>query len=569
MTSESGEHSDAPGGDPVWWGWGAAEAHHPLPAAVRDLLAALGIAARPSPPVDLADVLLAQVRLPVEVLIELRAVVGADHVLEDREARVRHCRGRSTVDLLRLRAGDASDAPDVVVVPADHAQVLAVLRICSHHRVIVVPFGGGTSVVGGLVPSTPAGTSPADGPADTHIGVVALDLRRLDSVREVDPVSGTAVLGAGLRGPAAEALLAEHGLTLGHVPQSWEYATIGGFAATRSSGQASAGYGRFDQLVTGLRVATPVGTWEPGRGPASAAGPDLRQLALGSEGAFGVITEVTVRVRPLPRRRRFEGWRVANLAAGLDLLRELAQRDLLPTVCRLSDEVETAAGLANAVTAGTDVTVPATSAVTPTSLPVIAGCYLLTGYEGGDADVTERATAVGTVITAAGGLPLGERVGQDWLAGRFHAPYLRDALLDEGILAETLETAAYWRDVARLYAAVGRAVTDAIESDGSPAVVLCHVSHVYPAGASLYFTIVCAQGPDPISRWSRAKQAAGDAIMANGGTITHHHAVGTEHRPWVRAEIGDVGVTVLRAVKAALDPAGILNPGILLPPQAE
>ncbi|OAA26054.1 alkyldihydroxyacetonephosphate synthase [Frankia sp. EI5c] len=556
MTSEPEGHGAA-GQDPVWWGWGAAEKHHPLPAAIRDLLGALGIPARPSPPVKLADVLLPPARLPVRVMIELRALVGGEHVLDDRESRVRHCRGRSTVDLLRLRAGDASGAPDVVVVPSDHNQILAVLRICSHHRVAVVPFGGGTSVVGGLTPSAPL---------ESWNGVVALDLRRLGGLRDVDTISGTAVLGAGLRGPAAEALLAEHGLTLGHVPQSWEYATIGGFAATRSSGQASSGYGRFDQIVTGLRLATPVGTWQPGRVPASAAGPDLRQLALGSEGAFGVITEVTVRVRPAPERHTYEGWRVANLMTGLELLRELAQRDLLPTVCRLSDEVETAAGLANSVTAGTDVTAAPAAPPTPTSMPVPGGCYLLTGYEGDAGTVARRAAAVRAVVAAGGGQALGEGVGLDWLEGRFHAPYLRDALLDEGIFAETLETAAYWTYLPAVYAAVRAAVTGAIEADGSPAAVLCHVSHVYPAGASLYFTVVCAQGPDPVSRWNRAKRAAGDAIMANGGTITHHHAVGTDHRPWIQEEIGEAGVAVLRAVKAALDPAGILNPGVLVPP---
>ncbi|WP_241831973.1 FAD-binding oxidoreductase [Parafrankia soli] len=562
--------------DPVWWGWGAAAAHHPLPGAVRDLLGQLGIPSRPSAPVALADITLPPVRLPGEVLDELRAVVGAGHVRDDREARIRHCRGRSTVDLLRLRSGDASDAPDAVVAPLDHDQVLAVLRICSRHRVIVVPFGGGTSVVGGLTPRLPSGQAP-DGAPRWH-GAVALDLHRLDGLLRVDQLSGTAVLGAGLRGPAAEALLAEHGLTLGHVPQSWEYATIGGFAATRSSGQASAGYGRFDQLVTGLRLATPVGTWQPGRGPASAAGPDLRQLALGSEGAFGVITEVTARVRPAPARRRYEGWRVTDLATGLDLLRELAQRDLLPTVLRLSDELETAAGLANAVSAGTDVTAGADAANAadgPAGADAAAdvtasgGCYLVTGYEGSEDEVTGRAAEVRAVLRDAGASPLGEDVGRDWVAGRFHAPYLRDALLDEGIFAETLETAGYWSTIPTLYAAVRAAVTGAIESDGSPAVVLCHVSHVYPAGASLYFTVVCAEGPDPISRWDRAKRAAGDTIMANGGTITHHHAVGTDHRPWMPAEVGEVGVAVLRAVKAVLDPAGILNPGVLVPPPSE
>ena len=543
--------------DPVWWGWGAARAHHRLPDAVRDLLGQLGIPAQPSPPVALSEVVLPPVRLPAAVRSQLAAVVGPDQIRDDRETRVRHCRGRSTVDLIRLRSGDGSDAPDAVVTPGGHDEVLAVLRVCADHGVAVVPFGGGTSVVGGLAPRRREGQP-----------MIALDLARLDRLVAVDEVSGTAVLQAGVRGPRAETLLARHGLTLGHTPQSWEYASIGGFAATRSSGQASSGYGRFDDLVTGLRVATPVGTWELGRGPASAAGPDLRQLVLGSEGAFGVITEVAVRVRPMPTARRFEGWRVPDLATGIDLLRTLAQRGLLPTVCRLSDELETAAGLANSRTAGTATTLPdgeKEAGEPPAPLSAAGGCYLVTGYEGDEAAVRQRMGEVTEVLRAAGAASLGEQVGNEWVRGRFHAPYLRDALLDEGIFAETLETAACWSDLPGLYAAVRDAITGALAADGAPAVVMCHISHVYPVGASLYYTVVCPQGPEPLARWRAAKRAAGDAIMANGGTITHHHAVGTDHQPWLGAEIGDIGVAVLRAVKQAVDPAGILNPGVLVP----
>jgi alkyldihydroxyacetonephosphate synthase len=576
-TNETRDTSDAA----VWWGWGDEAGHAPLPAAVRELLEALlGVpAAADRPPVALADVVLPPAALPDAAQSALARIVGAEHVRADRETRVRHCRGRSTADLLRIRAGDGSDAPDAVVYPGGHEQVLAVLRACAEQRVAVVPFGGGTSVVGGLTPLR-AGFD----------GVVALDLRRMGRVLAVDAESQTAVLEPGLRGPEAEALLAAEGLTLGHVPQSFEYATIGGFAATRSAGQASSGYGRFDDLVVGVRVATPAGTWELGRAPASAAGPDLRQLVLGSEGAFGVITAVRLRVRPLPEARRFEAWHVADFQAGVRVVRLLAQADALPTVCRLSDETETAAGVADSRPAGVPPDVAASSsggrppndpepsdpapgdpalAAQPSDgrAPSSGGCYLITGYEGPGDWVAARQAAVAASLSAGGASPLGERPGQDWLRGRFRTPYLRDALLDAGMFVDTLETAGFWSDLPGLYTAVRDAVTGAIvASGGSPPLVLCHLSHAYPTGASLYFTVVCAQGADPVAQWRSAKDAAGAAIAAAGGTITHHHAIGTDHQPWLGAEVGEVGVSVLRAVKRALDPAGILNPGILVPP---
>ncbi len=263
--------------------------------------------------------MLAELELPTSRLRDaaetaLAAIVGAAHVLADAEARIRHLRGKSTPDLLRLRAGDTSDAPDAVVLPGSHDEVQELLAVCSERRIAVVPFGGGTSVVGGLQPA-----------AREFAGVIALDLRRLNALVALDEVSRTAELEPGLRGPQAEALLAEHGYTIGHFPQSFEYATLGGFAATRSSGQSSSGYGRFDDLVLGLRVATPAGTLELGRAPKSAAGPDLRQLVLGSEGTFGVITSLRVRIRPVPAARVYEGWRLPSFAAGAAALRSLAQ----------------------------------------------------------------------------------------------------------------------------------------------------------------------------------------------------------------------------------------------------
>ena len=469
---------------------------------------------------------------------EVRAALAA--VCPDLDAtdasRVRHLRGWSTPDLLRLRAGDAGDAPDLVAYPGSHDEVVALLRVCAEHRVAVVPYSGGTSVVGGLAPSR-----------DGFVGVVTIDLRRLDRMTGLDEESRVATLEAGLRGPAAEALLAGRGYTLGHFPQSYEGASIGGYAATRSSGQASAGYGRFDEMVVGLVLATPRGTMELGRAPMSGAGPDLRQLVLGSEGAFGVVTSVRVRVRPRPETAVYEGWRFASFEAGLAAVRRLAQDGPRPIVLRLADEAETAVDLADpdVLSGGT------------------GGCLAICGFEGTATGVPVRRAAAAAVLTDAGGVSLGEGPGEVWREGRYRAPYLRDPLLDAGALVETLETAAFWSGIPALKATVTEALTSTLAELGTPPLVLCHVSHVYETGASLYFTVVCAQAGDPVAQWRTAKAAANAAIAGAGGTISHHHGVGTDHRDAYAAEVGPLALEALRSVKHTLDPTGILNPGIL------
>ncbi|MFE2035125.1 FAD-binding oxidoreductase [Streptomyces scopuliridis] len=525
----------------LWSGWGDPGRAAPLPRQVTDVLGELlGVRPADGRPVELTAIEPRACRLTSEAKEAVTRIVGAGHVLTDAESRVRHTRGKSTTDLLRIRAGAVGDAPDAVVMPADHDEVLAVLRACSRHQVAVVPFGGGTSVVGGLTPGT-------------HGCFIALDLRGMNRLTALDTVSRTAVLQPGLRGPEAEALLAGQGFTLGHFPQSYEWATIGGFAAARSSGQASAGYGRFDDMVTALRVATPEGTLDIGRAPRSAAGPDLRQLVLGSEGAFGVITSVTVRVHPAPETRAYEGWSFGSFAAGRDALRALAQNGRPPTVLRLSDETETMIGLADPGSLGT--------APGPGT-----GCLAVVGYEGTAVEVSGHRTRTHTELREHGGVFLGEAPGEKWADGRFSAPYLRDALLDIGAFAETLETAAFWSDIPALYENVRTALTTTLAGAGLPPVVMCHVSHVYPTGASLYFTVLSAQGDDPVAHWALAKRAAGEAILASGGTISHHHGVGSDHRDGYAQEIGPLGVAVIHAVKDRLDPSGILNPGILLPP---
>ena len=524
--------------DPSWSGWGDPSQTPVLSDEVRSLVVqGLGVQ-RPGPAAPaLADLQLAASRLArTDAADELSAAVDAVNVLDGDEARVRHTRGKSLTDLLRLRTGDVAQAPDLVVLPGSHQQVLQCLEICSRRRIAVVPFGGGTSVVGGLEPA-----------ADGFAGVMALDLRRMNALVEIDERSRLAVLEPGLRAPQAEALLGERGYTIGHFPQSFEYLTLGGAAATRSSGQASSGYGRFDDLVLSLRVATPAGTLELGRAPKSAAGPDLRQLVLGSEGALGVITSLTVALRPRPEQRVYDGWRLDSFSEGADALRRLVQDGPRPTILRLSDEAETALNLAR-----------------PSELGGGAGgCLAIAGFEGAADDVTARRAAVGRFFEAAGARSV-PGAGEAWARDRYRGPYLRDALLDAGAIVETLETVAFWSALPGLYERVSGALRDSLTEQGTPPVILCHISHVYPSGASLYFTVACAQLEDPVAQWRQAKAAAGDAILSAGGSITHHHGVGTDHVPWYEREIGPLGRDVLAAVKHRLDPEGILNPGVLL-----
>ncbi|WP_433267962.1 FAD-binding oxidoreductase [Actinosynnema sp. CS-041913] len=472
----------------------------------------------------------------------LDAVVGPGYVRVDRDSRLGRAGGLSYLDLLRQRGDGTLAVPDAVVLPATPEQVVDVLRTCADHDVAVVPFGGGTSVVGGV--AALRGDKAA---------VIALDLVRLDKLVSVDPLSRIAVVQAGVPAPEAERLLAPHGLTIGHVPQSYERATIGGFAATRSAGQASSGYGRFEDMVQGVRLATPVGEWRLGAAPASAAGPDLKQLVIGSEGAFGVITEVSVRVRPRPVVERYEGFVVDGWARGAAAVRSLAQGRVLADVTRLSDVDETEVSLALAGGWKTTALRAYLSA-----RKVKDPCLLILGWHGQSEDEVRRRRR--ETLRGLRLVSLGRVLGEAWRHGRFNGPRQRDTLMDLGVCVETLETAAHWSRVSELRTAVRDAVTDAL----GRCIVMCHISHAYETGASLYFTVLAARDAgDPIGQWQVAKAAASEAI-GGVGTISHHHAVGADHVPYLEAEIGGLGIEVLTSVKRTLDPTGVLNPGKLI-----
>jgi alkyldihydroxyacetonephosphate synthase len=535
-----------------WWGWGD-PAHPPgLPATALGFLQdAVGLAARPRPAVALSQVRLPDPALAEPALSRLRAISGAKHVRDDHGERVAHAAGKGYPDLVRLRAGEPEGAPDAVVLPGSMQEVGAVLALCAGESLAVVPFGGGTSVVGGVEPLR-----------GEHRGVISLDMRRMGGVVELDGASRTVTVQGGIRAPALERHLAERGLTLGHYPQSFEYVSLGGCAATRSAGQASSGYGAIERMVVGLRMSAPAGEIDLPAIPASAAGPSLRQLLIGSEGTLGVIGELSLRVRAAPHERVYEGIFFEDFSAGVGVLRELAQQGASPDVARLSDEQETRMSLALAGAGGVKGRL---GRMYLAARGYRGGCLAIFGFEGSQRDVQTRRARALEAARDGGGLRVGRSPGEAWRAGRFAAPYLRDELLTQGVMVETLETATQWSNLQRLHSAVGRSIDAALKDCGTPGLVMCHVSHLYETGASLYFTFVARQREgEEIAQWRSVKQAASLAIVQGGGTITHHHAVGRDHAQWMRAEVGDTGTAALRALKARLDPAGIMNPGKLL-----
>ncbi len=449
------------------WGGGG----HGVPTSLQEFLTDRGMGSvQPRPAVDLAEVAVRPSRIAAEEV----AGIPADF---DDLTRLRCSGGFSFIDLCNRRwPGRELPVVDVVLLPRDHDQVRAVLTLAAANQWAVVPFGGGTSVV--------------DGVDVTDRVTVGVGFWQMASVKSLDPDSGEVVVQAGITGPELERWLGARGFTWGHLPQSWERATVGGYAATRSSGQASTGYGRADVTVTKLRVATPSADFSLGKAPATAAGPDLRQVFLGSEGSFGIITEVGVRVRPVPEKSVYEGMLFPSFAAGTRAFRQLAQDRVTADVMRLSDADESAVNLAGSGLAG----FKKAAFDRYTALRGVAGgCLAILGWEGPAEVVRARRSHAHKVIRKFGGVGLGSSVGRSWQKSRFSGPYLRDDLLDAGYLVETLETANEWSELKATYDAVHEALRGAL---GAP-LIGTHLSHIYPTGASLYFTVITAAGRRP------------------------------------------------------------------------
>ncbi len=525
-----------------WNGWGDERVEYPLaPSAQTFLRQRLGEGRR------LADAELTAVlasvpesRLPAHPLVDT-----------DAETRVRHARGQSLPDWLAMRSGAFERFPDGVARPESSDEVRELLDWAREQGVSVIPYGGGTSVVGHVNP--PEGEAP----------VLTLSLARMNRLLELDRESRVATFGAGVTGPELEAQLREHGYMLGHFPQSWEFSTLGGWVASRSSGQQSLLYGRIEQLFAGGRVETPRGTLALPTFPASSAGPDLRELVLGSEGRLGVITEVKVRVSPVPEHESFHVAFMPDEATGMQLVRELAQARLPLSMLRLSNAEETRTQL---TLAGHESMVRWLERYL-----ALRGCgenkCMLTFGVTGEAPASRQLLArARRRIRAARGVPIGRSLGRKWEQSRFRSPYLRHGLWEQGYAVDTLETCADWSRIPALMKRVEAAIRENA-GEGESAHVFTHLSHVYPQGSSLYTTYVfrCSEEYETtLARWRAMKSAASSAIVAGGGTISHQHGVGRDHAPWLEQEKTREGLAVLEHLFDHFDPDHHLNPGCLL-----
>jgi alkyldihydroxyacetonephosphate synthase len=527
-----------------WNGWGDETVSVALPARAAETLASwVGPGTRPSD------------ATPEEALSSVPAsrLAPVNGLAVDPWERLLHARGQSLPDWIALRSGRVGAVPDAVAFPETGDDVAALLAWAGTEGVRLIPYGGGTSVVGHVTPL------PSEAP------VVTVDLARLSRLQSFDETSRLATFGAGVKGPDLEAALRARGFTLGHFPQSYELSTLGGWIATRSSGQQSLGYGRIERLFAGGRVETPSGRLDLPPFPASAAGPDLRELVLGSEGRLGVVTEGTVRVSPLPAREEVHGVFLPDLAAAVAAVRELAAMNLPLSMLRLSTPEETRTTL---LLAGHEKLVRALETYLSFRGAREEKCLLLVGVSGSENLVRQtRRQALGT-LAMLGGVAAGKAFGREWHRNRFRAPYLRNSLWEAGWAVDTLETAAPWSRVPALLASVESALRDGLAEEGERVHAFTHFSHVYLDGSSLYTTYLFRLDADPevsLARWRTLKTAASAAIAAGGGTISHQHGVGTDHMPWITAEKGELGVGALRELFRFFDPAGLLNPGKLVP----
>ncbi len=473
---------------------------------------------------------------------------------EDRD-RLFHARGQGLIDIIRVRSGTVPALPDAVVRPSNADEVIGIFAVCGDAGIRIVPWGGGTSVTGGV--NTPSGDQP----------VISVDLERMSGLIDFDPISGLAVFGPGTTGPRVETALAEHGFTLGHYPQSWELATVGGWAATRSSGQESLGYGRIEDMVAGMEVVAPAGRWRLPALPGSAAGPDLRHLVMGSEGRLGIITEATLRTRQKPEQTVVHAYLAPDLETGLDGIKALMWSGLPLSMLRLSDPPETE--VAMAIGLGTSRFASLAQAYLRLRGIRDQACLILVGAAGSKIEVAEALEGARSILRSHRAVSLGRGPGRHWQRDRFRHPYLREALMDRGWATDTLETAVPWSRAAHCRTEVRRALETALGIEGERTAVLCHVSHPYIDGTSLYFTFFFRNASDPeatIERWARLKRAASEALVRSSATISHHHGVGIWHAPWLKYEAGTLGLDVLGDAARRLDPDGLLNPHVLLDP---
>jgi alkyldihydroxyacetonephosphate synthase len=546
-----------------WWGWGVegvAFEYGNKPDFAPFVLKAVGLdLSNPAgKPPAFEDVSVPESILDEESRTALEAIVGAENVHVDDLSRVIHTFGKSLRDLLRIRRNHIQRAPDVVVYPANEDEVQKLVDWVSQSGAVVIPFGGGSNIAGSLEPL-----------ADEDRVIVSLDLGRLNRVLEIDEISGIARIQAGALGPHIEEQLAARGWTLGHFPDSFTHSTLGGWVATRSSGMQSDKYGDIADIARGMRVVRPAQVVEIRALPSTSSGPSVREMILGSEGRLGVITEVSVQVHRIPEVREVIGYFFPSWEAGVGAMREISESDAHPSVTRVSDARESGFSFA---------TRKKSSGVTALGTKALLGVLKrrgwdleqinlsFIGYEGSARHVAYEKTIVNAIVKKHGGIGVGKGPGALYDQKKFDTPYIRDFLLDRGAAADVSETAAPWSRLQDVYQGAVNAANAAYAELGISGWVMCHLSHSYHSGACLYFTFAFVYGDDPIHEYDVVKSAIQQAFIDNGGTLSHHHAVGLEHAPWLSEDLSPGGAELMRGLFESADPNHQFNPGKITGP---
>jgi alkyldihydroxyacetonephosphate synthase len=548
-----------------WWGWGHegvefSDADKPaLGPFIADKIG-VDVRVKSGAPLRFDDLQIAEPNLPADLYADLEHAVGDGFVSTAALDRVVHGRGKSLRDLIRQRRGDLPRLPDVVVRPGGEQEVTAVVEAALRADAVLIPFGGGSSISGSL-----------QAPDDEPRPVISVDLERLDQVLEIDAESRLARVQAGVLGPRLEEQLAARGYTFGHFPDSFPHSTLGGWIATRSSGMQSDRYGDVADMVKGLRVVSPSGTLVTRPVPAASNGPSVREMVLGSEGRLGIITEATVHVRRIPEQRTIVGYLFPTFAEGLAAMRDLAAGEYSVSVTRVSDANETQFSFAMRVNPTVVERLQSTALKTYVErrlgFDAERMCLSFIGYEGSNRHVAAQRRAVGRLVKRHGGLCVGSGPGVLYDQKKFDIPYIRDFLLDRGAPGDVSETATTWSNLMPLYEAVMTAANRAVDQLGVQGYFMCHLSHSYHAGACLYFTFAFKATSEPamLAEYEVVKSAIQQAFVDNGATLSHHHAVGTEHAQWLLQDISAPGVAMLDALFDGFDPGKHLNPGKIVP----
>lgn len=553
-----------------WWGWGeegVAFNYRDKPRMAPFVMDKIGIdlSVPGTPPPSFEDITVPASELPEDLAQILRGAVGEQHVTTEDLDRVVHTYGKGLVDLVRIRAGHLPRVPDAVVYPADEDQVRAVVDAVVAADAVLIPFGGGSNISGSLTP-----------PAEENRTVVSLDLGRMNLVREIDEDAGLARVQAGALGPDLEEQLTARGWTMGHQPDSFKHSTLGGWIATRSSGMQSDKYGDIADITRGMRVVLPGKVVNLRPLPSYSSGPSVREMILGSEGRLGVITEAWVNVHRLPENREIIAYLFPNWGSAIQAMHAISVSDASPSVTRVSDAAETSFSFSTqkeSQGAKKKIQDGLFGFLDKRGWDLDKVCLSYVGYEGGAARIRAEKSVVGKIVRQHGGIKLGAGPGTLYDQKKFDTPYIRDFLLDIGALADVSETAMPWSRLMEVYHHTMRAAKGAFEDLGVRGYVMCHLSHSYHSGACLYFTFAFVSASPEMDEQLRqywvVKSAIQQSFVDHGGTISHHHGVGTDHAPWLEEDISPAGVDMQVALLQGVDPGRHLNPGTILPSDRE